>query len=68
MNNSIMNITNNSGVNGNNDDVTAMDTWEDRRISITLQYGSLKEVLVLERSGNPQHHDIPRYLNCFGEI
>ncbi|EJW73859.1 hypothetical protein WUBG_15234, partial [Wuchereria bancrofti] len=52
MNNSMLN--NNSGINGNNDDVTAMDTWEDRRISITLQYGSLKEVLVLERSDNPQ--------------
>lgn len=49
------NNTNNSGTNNNNsDDVTAMDTWEDRKISITLQYGSLKEVLVLERSDNPQ--------------
>uniref|UniRef100_A0A8R1XSA3 protein kinase C n=4 Tax=Onchocerca TaxID=6281 RepID=A0A8R1XSA3_ONCVO len=58
MNNSIMNIANNSsGINGNTDDVTAMDTWEDRRISITLQYGSLKEVLVLERSNNPQQFE-----------
>ncbi|KAL3999129.1 Protein kinase domain family protein [Acanthocheilonema viteae] len=55
MNNS--NISN-SGTNGNNNgDVTAMDTWEDRRISITLQYGSLKEVLVLERSDNPQQFE-----------
>ncbi|VDK52477.1 unnamed protein product [Gongylonema pulchrum] len=46
----------NSATNGNHD-VNAMDTWEDRRISITLQYGSLKEVLVLERSSEPQQFE-----------
>ncbi|VDK80298.1 unnamed protein product [Litomosoides sigmodontis] len=49
--------TNNSGISDNSDDVAAMDSWEDRRISITLQYGSLKEVLVLERSDNPQQFE-----------
>ncbi|MCP9260471.1 Serine/threonine-protein kinase dkf-1 [Dirofilaria immitis] len=57
MNNLILNTIDNSGINGNNDDVAIMDTWEDRRISITLQYGSLKEVLVLERSNNPQQFE-----------
>uniref|UniRef100_A0A915PMC5 protein kinase C n=1 Tax=Setaria digitata TaxID=48799 RepID=A0A915PMC5_9BILA len=51
-------MPNNSGLNGsNNGDIAAMDTWEDRRISITLQYGSLKEVLVLERSNYPQQFE-----------
>lgn len=58
MNNSLFNIASNSSINGNNDDLTTlttmMDSWEDRRISITLQYGSLKEVMVLERSDIPK--------------
>lgn len=62
MNNSVLNNTDNSGINGDSDDITVMDSWEDRRISITLQYGSLKEVLVLERSDNPQVLYQPQYL------
>lgn len=31
-----------------------METCEDRRISITLQFGSHKEVIVLERTDSPQ--------------
>lgn len=52
-------LNSNSGTIGSNGDTTAMDTWEDRRISITLQYGSLKEVLVLERSDEPQVNSVP---------
>uniref|UniRef100_A0A915C9X9 protein kinase C n=1 Tax=Parascaris univalens TaxID=6257 RepID=A0A915C9X9_PARUN len=38
------------GMNGDD----GMETYEDRRISITLQFGSHKEVIVLERTDSPQ--------------